>query len=58
MRSPTAKEWQTILGVIGVVTAIVLAQDDVPLDPLVKLTLVVIAGVVAFLRPKGSDSAD
>lgn len=56
MRSPTAGEWQTILGVIGTVTAILLAQTEVPLDPIVKLSLVVTAGVVAFLRPKGSDA--
>ena len=56
MRSPTANEWQTILGVIGIVTATLLAQTEVPLDPIVKLALVVTAGVVAFLRPKGSDA--
>ena len=56
VRSPTANEWQTILGVIGIVTATLLAQTEVPLDPLVKLALVVTAGVVAFLRPKGSDA--
>jgi len=56
MRSPTAGEWQTILGVIGTVTAILLAQTEVPLDPIVKLSLVVTAGVVAFLRPKGSNA--
>jgi hypothetical protein len=54
--SITEKQWQTLLGVIGVVTALLLAQTDVPLDPAIKLTLVIVAGVVAYLRPKGTDA--
>ena len=54
----TAKQSQTLLGVIGVVTALLLAQTDVPLDPTVKLALVIVAGVVAYLRPKGSEDVE
>lgn len=57
MASITPRQWQTILGIIGTATAIILAQTDVPLDPLAKLALVVTAGVVSFLRPGGGNDA-
>lgn len=54
----TAQQYQTLLGVIGVVTALLLAQTDVPLDPAIKLALVVVAGVAAYLRPKGVEAGE
>ena len=57
MPSISTGQWQTVLGITGVVTAILLAQTEVPLDPVVKLFLVCVAGVVGYLRPKGDDAA-
>ena len=51
----TPAHWQKLLGAIGVGVALILAQSDVVLDPVLKLALVVTAGVVAYLRP-GQDS--
>lgn len=51
MPSISTGQWQTILGVIGIATATILAQTEVPIDPVITLVLVITAGVVAYLRP-------
>ena len=57
MPSISTGQWQTVFGITAVLTSILLAQTEVPLDPIVKLFLVCVAGVVAYLRPKGDDAA-
>ena len=50
----TSKQWQLILGTVGAGVAFLLVQDP-PLPYPWPLVLGLIAVIVAYLRPKGSD---
>lgn len=50
----TSKQWQLILGTVGAACAYLLIQDP-PLPYPFPLIIGLVAVIVAYLRPKGSD---
>lgn len=49
--------WRVLFGAIGAVVAFLLVQTDLPLDPIVRVTLGAISVVLAVINPDRNGTA-
>lgn len=50
----TDNQWKTIFGAIAAVVVFLLAQEDVPLEPIIKVILGAVAVALAVINPNRS----